>query len=105
MTPTDQHSEVARTRRFDPSLLRDRFTLVWALLVAATAVTFWVGTDHGLSSGTARTLLILAIAFIKVRFIGLYFMELRAAPLLLRALFETYCVFVCLAMAGVYLVA
>jgi len=66
---------------------------------------FWVGTDHGLSSGKARALLILAIAFIKVRFIGLYFMELRAAPLLLRALFETYCVFVCLVMMGAYLVA
>ena len=105
MAPANQNSVAAIPRRFDPSLLRGRFTLVWVLLVAATAVTLWVGTDYGLPSGNARALLILAIAFIKVRFIGLYFMELRTAPLLLQALFETYCVFVCLAMMGAYLVA
>ena len=34
------------------------------------------------------------VAFIKVRLVGLHFMELRSAPLALRTLFEAYVVVV-----------
>lgn len=86
------------------SLLRYRFTIVWVLLVAATVVSFWIGTEHGISSDAGRALIILAIAFVKVRYVGLYFMDLRGAPLALRGIFEAYCVAVCLAMMAVYLI-
>lgn len=84
---------------------RDRVTAVWALLVGATLLSFWLGTDHGLSSAEARTLVILVVAFVKVRFVGLYFMELRTAPVALRALFEGWCLAACLVLVGFYLLA
>jgi len=104
MTATNQPSETTLPGR-DQSLLRDRFTIVWVLLVAATVVSFWVGTEHGISSDTDRALIVLIIAFVKVRYVGLYFMDLRAAPPVLRGMFEAYCVGVCLAMMAVYLIA
>jgi heme/copper-type cytochrome/quinol oxidase subunit 4 len=87
------------------ALFRGPVTAVWALLVAATALSFWLGTDHGLSSVEARTLLVMIVAFVKIRFVGLYFMELRDAPWPLRGLFEGYCIVVCVAVAGFYLFA
>jgi Prokaryotic Cytochrome C oxidase subunit IV len=49
--------------------------------------------------------LILLIAFVKVRFVGLYFMELREAPMLLRGLFETYCIGVCALVISMFVFA
>lgn len=85
-------------------LVRDRVTWVWAVLVVVTLLSFWLGTDHGLSSTTARSLLIIVLALVKVRFVGLYFMELRTAPVWLRAAFEGWCLVVGLALMGFYVV-
>ena len=87
-------------------LLRTRTTAVWLLLTAATLLTWSLGTDHGLgmSDGHALTaVVILVIAIVKIRFIGLYFMELRDAPPALRAVFEIYCAAVFLTLSAVYL--
>jgi heme/copper-type cytochrome/quinol oxidase subunit 4 len=86
-------------------LLRARFTAIWVLMIVATLLSFWLGTDHGLSSAEARTVLIMVVAFVKVRLVGLYFMELREAPTMLRALFEGYCVLACAVLLGFYLIA
>ncbi|MFZ0715811.1 cytochrome C oxidase subunit IV family protein [Mycobacterium sp.] len=48
------------------------------------------------------SVIILLIAFIKVRLVGMYFMELREAPNVLRGLFEAYCVIVCSLLLGVF---
>jgi Prokaryotic Cytochrome C oxidase subunit IV len=88
------------------SLLRSPVTAVWSLLIGATLLSWWLGTDHGLSSGgdhTLPTLAILVVAFFKLRCVGLYFMELRDAPLPLRLAFEGYVVVVCGAVIGLYL--
>jgi heme/copper-type cytochrome/quinol oxidase subunit 4 len=77
--------------------------IVWVGLIVATLLSYWLGSDHGLSSAEARTLIIFVVAFVKVRFVGLYFMELRQAPVALRSLFEGWCVVVCLLLAGLYL--
>ncbi|HZZ47284.1 MAG TPA: cytochrome C oxidase subunit IV family protein [Pseudonocardia sp.] len=77
--------------------------IVWVGLIIATLLSYWLGSDHGLSSAEARTLIIFVVAFVKVRFVGLYFMELRQAPVILRSLFEGWCVVVCLLLAGLYL--
>ena len=84
-------------------LLRNRVTGIWLILIAATLVSFWLGTDHGLASVTSRSVPILMVALIKVRFVGLYFMELRDAPLPLRLLFEGYCLIVCTTLLAMYL--
>lgn len=87
------------------ALLRAPFTAVWFVLIAATLISFWLGTDHGLSSPAARSILIFVVAFVKVRFVGLYFMELKDAPWALRGLFEGYCLLVCALVIGFYLFA
>jgi hypothetical protein len=80
-----------------PSMLRTPTTAVWLVLIAATALSWMLGTDHGFGSTdhSLSSVVILLVAFVKVRFIGLWFMELRDAPLPLRALFEAYCIIVC----------
>jgi hypothetical protein len=84
------------------ALARDRISLIWLFLIAATLVSWRVGTDGGLAAHLATTL-VLIVAFVKVRLVGLYFMELRSAPLPLRLLFEGYCFVVCAALVGLYL--
>lgn len=78
------------------TLLRSRVTLVWIVLIAATALSWMLGTDHGISSDdqSVASVVILLVAFVKIRFIGLWFMELREAPWILRGLFEAYCLIV-----------
>jgi heme/copper-type cytochrome/quinol oxidase subunit 4 len=80
------------------TLFRTRATAVWVLLIVATIASWILGTDHGISNHTYASIAILLIAFIKVRFVGLYFMELREAPAVLRGLFEAYCFMVCTAV-------
>ena len=85
-------------------LLRSPITAVWSLLIAATLLSWWLGTDHGFGNEqTLAALTIIAVAFIKVRCVGLYFMELRHAPLPLRVAFEGYVVLVCGVVIGLYL--
>lgn len=89
------------------SLLRTPATAVWLVLVLATGFSWALGTDHGFGSDgqTAASVVILVVAFVKVRFIGLFFMELRGAPLVLRMLFEGYCLAACAVVTGMFLVA
>lgn len=84
-----------------PTLFRAWSTVVWAILVVATLVSWAVGSEHG--PGSAVALLVLGVAMIKVRFVGLDFMELRRAPSLLRAVFESYCMALWCVLAGMYL--
>lgn len=82
-----------------PPLLRTRTTAVWVLLTVATLLSWTLGTHHGLA------IAILVIAFVKIRFVGLYFMELRGAPPVLRVVFETYCLAVLLTLSATYVFA
>jgi hypothetical protein len=50
------------------------------------------------------TAAVLAVAFVKVRLIGIHFMELGTAPRVLRGLFEGYVVVVALALFALYVV-
>lgn len=71
-------------------VLRSQTTLVWFALVMATAISLALGEDVIGHQDTAAALVI-AIAFVKVRLVGIHFMELRHAPVPLRAAFEVYC--------------
>src|SRR6516165_7952486 len=66
------------------ALLRTPATVVWVVLVIATIASWTLGTAHGMHNHSLASVLILLIAFIKVRLVGLYFMELREAPTALR---------------------
>ncbi len=82
-------------------LLRTRAGLTWLLLIAATVVSWAVGAEHG--TGSVVAVVVLAIAAIKVRLVGLDFMELRHAPIPLRAAFECYCVGMWALLSALYL--
>lgn len=74
---------------------------VWLGLVLATALSTAIGADHG--TGSKVAVVLLALASMKGRFVGLYFMELRDAPIALRGAFEAYCLASWLLLAGLYL--
>jgi hypothetical protein len=89
-------------------LLRNRASVAWVFLVLATLVSWRLGPDHGLASADDHRLAscaIVLVAFVKIRLVGLYFMELREAPMALRLCFEGYCLVVCLAVLGTFLLA
>ncbi|KXF53079.1 hypothetical protein AXA44_45490 [Rhodococcus sp. SC4] len=90
------------------TILRTRTTLVWVVLVAATLLSWTLGSSHGLGNladHRGPSSVIMVIALVKVRFVGLYFMELRTAPIPLRVLFESFCIAVFLMLLGLYLYA
>jgi len=82
-------------------LMRNRAGVSWLILVAATLASFALGADHG--TGSLVAVAVLAIAAIKVRLVGLDFMELRHAPIPLRMAFEVYCVGLWALLSGLYL--
>jgi heme/copper-type cytochrome/quinol oxidase subunit 4 len=84
------------------TLLKNRISLIWLVLIAATLISWWIGTGDA-ANPQLGTAVVLVVVFIKVRLIGLYFMELRDAPLPLRMLFEGYCMIVCTTLLVMYL--
>lgn len=101
---TTINTDISSDARTPADLLRSSATAVWLFLVAATVVSWALGTDHGfVDNTTAASVTVLVVAFVKVRFVGLYFMELKDAPLPLRALLEVWCVVVCCLVLGFFL--
>ena len=80
---------------------RGRAGVSWLVLIAATLVSYALGAEHGI--GSAVVVVVFGIAAIQVRLIGLDFMELRTAPMPLRAAFESYCLGLWAALSGLYL--
>lgn len=65
----------------------DRLIFVWLLLMTVTILARLIG--HGpIADDRFASAAVIALAFVKVRLIGLDFMELRHAPLALRIAFE-----------------
>ncbi|ABK67382.1 conserved hypothetical protein [Mycobacterium avium 104] len=71
------------------------------MLIVATVVSYALGADNG--TGSVMVVVVLAIAAIKVRLVGLDFMELRSAPIPLRLAFEGYCLALWAVLSGLYL--
>ena len=81
-------------------LLNQRAVVSWMLLILATLLLFALGVDHG--AGAIVVILILGIAAGKIRLVGLDFMELRDAPIKLRAVFEIYCLALWALLSALY---
>lgn len=69
--------------------------LTWLVLVAATSLSWWLGTDHGITNARGAATVLIVVAFVKVFLIGMQFMELRHADHRLRNAFAAYTVLVC----------
>ena len=87
------------------TLSRTPVTPVWLVLVAATAISWWLGADQGLGAGAQQiaTVLIMTVAFVKVSLVGMYFMELREAPAAMRLFFGGWCGVVLMLIIVLYL--
>jgi hypothetical protein len=81
------------------SVWRERSTLVWLGLMAATCVTTW-GLSKDWFSPAAAVVGTFLIATIKVRYVVLDFMELRHAPLPVRIAFEAWPAIVAVMVVG-----
>ncbi len=84
-------------------LLTLKITPLWIVLILATALSWKFG--HGFGFGEQihhATVAVVLIAFIKVRFVFLDFMELRTAPLPLRLAFEAWTIIVAGAIIVLY---
>lgn len=75
---------------------------VWVALVGFTATTWAIG-GHQIFTPTIVTAAVLAIAIVKIRFIGSYFMELRCAPAALARSFDLYLAILYLGLMGMYI--
>ena len=84
-------------------LFRTRATLIWLLLVAATAASWALGHGAGFHALRDASVGIIVVAFIKVRFVMLDFMELRRAPVPMRIAAEVWVAAICAALIVLYL--
>jgi len=68
-----------------------RTTAVWIVLMTATCATWWLGTGHaGHRGANWEVLSLILVAWVKIHLVGYEFMELRGAPLALRAAFSVW---------------
>ena len=84
-------------------LFKTRLTWIWLLLVILTCVSWetvqevaWIQERH------VGGVLVILIAFFKVRLIVLDFMEVRHAPIALRIAAETWIVLCCAGVVGMF---
>ena len=75
----------------------------WLALMALTALSWWLGAEHGFDSRNLVAVIVLVVAFAKVYVVGHSFMELRNAAPALRRIYAAWCVVVCTTVAGLYL--
>lgn len=85
------------------SLWLSRTSLVWVLLVTATLLSWALGHGAGVNDARAAGVAILVLTFIKVRFVILEFMEIRSAPIWMRAVGEGWIVLVCALLIGLFI--
>jgi hypothetical protein len=77
------------------SLLCNRITIIWLMLLGITMLTWKTGNAGSGVAGGLPGSVVLVVAFIKVRWVLLDFMEVRHAPRLLRVLVECWVVLLC----------
>jgi hypothetical protein len=75
---------------------------VFPALVLATLSSWLLGVEGSMS--TAIGCAVVVIALIKVRLVGLHFMELRNAPVALRGVFEVYVAVTGATLLALYLI-
>ena len=86
-------------------LIKNRITLIWFVLIAATALSWEMGHGVGFDDIRYASIAIIVVSLVKVRFVILDFMEIRHAPAYMRIVGEAWCaiigtVLVCLYWFG-----
>lgn len=81
--------------------LRSRAMVTWVILVILAVASPILGIEGG--SGSLVVAIVLTLAVVKVRLVGLDFMELRHAPAAMRLGFEAYCLVLWAVLNGCFL--
>jgi cytochrome c oxidase subunit IV len=78
--------------------LKSAESIVWMVLMAITALSWLLGANHGafISNAFAESSFLIVLAFIKIRLILFYFMEVRHGPITLRLSCEAWLIFSCI---------
>ena len=89
------------------NLLLKPVSAAWLILMLATSLSWWLGSNDVLSSNQISEYRLLSsgliiIAFIKVRIVIRYFMEVREAPMALKLVCDAWVVLVCGAIIYLY---
>ena len=85
------------------SLLLTRVTLVWLLLVIATAASWTIGHGAGPYELRYTGSAIMGLAFVKVRLVIHEFMEIRTAPPFMRIVADGWLLAIVATLITVYL--
>jgi caa(3)-type oxidase subunit IV len=87
------------------TLVQTKASAAWLVLVALTVTQWVIGTHSGIGGPyhVPASMVIFFVAVFKVRLVGLYFMELREAPLVLRRVFEVYCIVLLTVLSTMFL--
>jgi hypothetical protein len=86
-------------------ILQTRNTLVFAGLIAITIISWFMGLESasGLFGTRVDGVILLLLAFFKVRLVMLHFMEIKHAPPLLRTICEAWIAISCGSLIAIYL--
>lgn len=86
------------------SVLRHKSSTIWLILMGMTTISWTLGSEQASADRhILASILIIAVAVFKIRLVGLYFMDLKAAPGVLRKFFEGYCAVLLAVLSGMYL--
>jgi len=80
-----------------------RLTVIWLLLLAATALSWGLGIGALVHATRVAGTAIVVVAFFKIRLIMLEFMEIRHAPLFMRIGCEAWVLAICGGIVFLYL--
>lgn len=87
------------------ALLWSRTSLIWLLLVLATALSLGIGHVVGTHNVRIAAVAIIVITFVKVRFIMFEFMEIRGAPTWMHRVGDGWIVLIAGLLIGRVLIA
>lgn len=82
-----------------------RTTAIWLILILASFLTWWLGTNDSRDQLSDRVMIaaVVVIAFLKAYLVGMEFMEVRGAPVVLRGLLTGWVGLLAVAVPALYL--
>jgi hypothetical protein len=82
-----------------------RTTAIWLILILASFLTWWLGTNDSRDQLSDRVMIaaVIVIAFLKAYLVGMEFMEVRGAPAVLRGLLTGWVGLLAVAVTTLYL--
>lgn len=86
-------------------LIRSRATLIWLLLVGATLLSWEMGHGVGIDDARLAGAAIIAVSFVKVRFVVFEFMEIRGAPRWMRVFGDIWITLITALLIGRFLLS